>query len=116
MRDFSEEFKLRLRKINELNKPKTKPLDEKGEKLYNIHKRSLPVGIDDIVVMRVTKAEAEFLLNHRSECSQTPLLTPQSYQHDDKDSKTIIYYDIIPVDATPRERNVYYNKRPFVKE
>lgn len=73
---------------------------------FNIHKRSLPVGIDKVVVFGVTRHEAERWIEGR--------LKTRLYHHDDKNSKTLIYYDVIPVDAQPRERSIYYNPGPIV--
>ena len=75
---------------------------------YNIHKRSLPVGIDKIIVFGVTKEDAEWWL----ECK----LKPKCYENGPDDSKTLIYYDIVPVDATPKERSIYYNMHPVTTE
>lgn len=102
MRDFQKELQ---RIIDGASNPEEiKPL----EKLYNIHKRSLPVGIDKIVIYNTTKKQAVKLLDG--------VLKAKCYQHDDKDSKTVIYYDVIPVNAKPKERSIYFNERPIVIE
>lgn len=71
------------------------------ERMYNIHKRSLPVGIDKIVYFNVPLKTANML------CDK--FLVSKSYTDVTLNTKTLIYYDIIPVDAVPREKNVYYN-------
>lgn len=84
------------------------PKAEPPVKRFNIHKRSLPPGIDKVVVLAVTKAEAAWWVEH--------VLKTKSYQDDTRDTKTLIYFDVVPVDATPRERSIYHNPRPFVAE
>ena len=76
--------------------------------LYNVHKRSLPVGIDNIVLFSVSKKEAHWWIENK--------LRTRAYQDDTSDSKTVIYYDIIPVGAKPKERSVYYNPLPVCNE
>lgn len=89
---------------------------ELSVRFYNIHKRSLPPGIDKVVVINVTKEEAEFILNHISEKRKIALLKPRAYQDDSEDSKTLIYYDILPVNAKPNERSIYYNSDTITTE
>lgn len=94
--------------------PPVKREESKAEppiKRFDVHKRSLPVGnppLDKIVVFAVTKAEAEWWINH--------ILKAKSYQDDERDLKTLIYYDAVPVDAQPKERSIYYNPRPVITE
>lgn len=71
------------------------------ERMYNIHKRSLPPGIDRIVYFNVELKTANML------CEK--FLVSKSYTDVIRNTKTLIYYDIIPVDAVPREKNIYYN-------
>lgn len=89
-------------------KKEEKPVTEKKVRLFNIYKRSLPPGLDKLVVFGVTKEEAEMLLAHVS-ANRIALLAAKSYQEDDKETKTIVYYDMIPVDAKPHERSIYFN-------
>lgn len=70
-------------------------------KLYTIHKRSLPVGLDKIVVFGITKTEAEWLVGS--------VLKSRCYENGPDDSKTLIYFDILPLNATPKEHSVYHN-------
>lgn len=85
-----------------------KEFTEKQVKLFNIYKRSLPPGLDKIVVFNVTKEEAETLLNHVS-FNRIHLMADKSYQDDARETKTIVYYDMIPVNAEPHERNIFFN-------
>lgn len=122
MAETWEQTKARLKKqginlskdIVTITPPKPKyeePKTEPPVKRYNIHKRSLPVGhppLDKIVVFSVTKSEAEWWINHR--------LKAKCFQDDDRDLKTLIYYDAVPIDAQPIERSIYYNPRPVISE
>lgn len=86
-------------------------IEERLVKRFNIHKRSLPIGnppLDKIVVFAVTKAEAEWWINR--------ILIAKAYHDEVENTKTMIYYDAIPVDAQPNERNVYYNPKNFTSE
>lgn len=118
MSETWEETKQRLKKEKGLkiyNERKTFFVsDEKVKeplvvlKLFNIHKRSLPPGIDIIVVYNVTKKESEWWVEN--------ILKAKCYQNEDSDSKTLIYYDVIPVDAKPHERSIYHNEEQITIE
>lgn len=118
MSETWEQTKARLKKQGiELSQPlviEHKPVRHEKEEIpvnvkrYNIHKRSLPVGIDTIVVFGVTKEDAEWWVGTK--------LKTKCYENGADDSKTLIYYDIIPVDATPKEKNIYYNMLPVTTE
>jgi len=111
MDNFLEEQLKRLKSISEnidlgpvIEEIKQISKESKKElfvRKYNIHKRSLPVGIDKIVVFNVTKEVAEWLTEKR--------LKSKIFFNDPDDSKTVIYYDIVPVDATPKEKSVFHN-------
>lgn len=114
--NFLEKFKERIRAIDSPEvvmvtpKKEERPtVVEKAVKLFNIYKRSLPPGLDKVVVFNVTKEEAEMLLEHISAKHKIRLLGEKVYHDDARDSKTIVYYDIIPADAKPHERNIYFN-------
>jgi len=61
-----------------------------GEKLYNIHRRSLPVGVDKIVIMGVTYKEGQALLEHHLK----PKVIHKLSKNQVKVLKTI-YYQLI---------------------
>lgn len=115
--DFLKEFKKRMKAIDNpqpeievIAKPRYDAVPkEKVIKLFNIYKRSLPPGLDQVVVFNVTKEEAEMLLAHISGINKIPLLRSRSYQDDARDTKTVVYYDVIPVGATPKEQSIYFN-------
>lgn len=91
------------RPVEQERKPKSKR--------YNVHKRSLPVGVpplDRIVFFNVSKREAEMLVEK--------FLKTKCYEDDARGTKTVIYYDMIPVDAQPRERSIYFNEGPLTRE
>lgn len=112
-RDFVAELKARIRKLDAPPQPpKAEPQREEPQvKRFNVHKRSLPVGnppLDKVVVFAVTKVEAEWWINHR--------LRAKCYQDDARETKTLIYFDAVPVDAEPREKSIYFNPRPAISE
>src|SRR3990167_712963 len=125
MAETWEETKARLKKqginlqtdivVIEPPKPPTARREERKPeppvKLYNIHKRSLPIGnppLDKIVVFGVTKLEAEWWVEYK--------LKTKCYEYGPDDSKTLIYFDIIPDGATPKERSIYFNAPPLTTE
>lgn len=120
MAETWEETKARLKKqgiynndvvVIEPPKPPVKKEERKPEppvKRFNIHKRSLPVGIDKVVVFGVTKEEAEWWVENK--------LKTKCYQNEPDDSKTLIYFDVIPEGATPREKSIYFNTHPVTTE
>lgn len=77
------------------------PVKPKTVRLFNIHKRSLPPGIDTVVLIGLTRDEAETWLNDK--------LKARVFNDDARDSKTLIYYDMLPQDASPVERSIYFN-------
>lgn len=91
--------------------PKQMPERPMRGKRFNVHKRSLPLGVppmDKIVFFNVSRKEAELIV--------AKFLKTKCYEDDARQTKTVIYYDIIPVDATPRERSIYFNAGPITKE
>lgn len=97
MRDFQKELRDRFRKVD---KPIVKVVTASSQ-LYNIHKRSLPPGIDKVLVIGVTKTEGEWWVNN--------VLKAKVYTDDSRNGKTLVYYDLIPQGASPRERSIYFN-------
>ena len=107
--DFAKEFRQRIKLVDEIidNRP-IKLLKYSKKQRFNIHKRSLPPGIDTIVVYNVSKENAEWLMEKK--------LKLKMFTDDSRETKTYIFYEAIPVDATPRERNIYFNPKPLVLE
>ncbi len=99
-RDFGAELKQIIQNVNHV-----KPL---AVVRYNIHKRSLPVGLDKVVVFDVTRSEALWWIEHR--------LQSVVYFNEITESKQIIYYDVVPTDATNEEKSVFYNVETSKKE
>lgn len=112
MTDFLAKFKRICATIDAppvLEPPKdAEPAPEPIQRRYNIHKRSLPVGIDKIVFFNLKKAHAEKLVSG--------LLKTKIYHNAPDENTTLIYFDIVPVNATPRERSIYYNMGPVTRE
>lgn len=109
MTDFLAKFKKICATVDKPDVPTVREEQKEGTiKRYNIHKRSLPVGIDKIVFFNVTKARAESLVNG--------LLKTRVYHNAPDDNTTLIYFDVVPVDAMPRERSIYHNTKPVTRD
>lgn len=85
-----------------------KSVKESYTRLFNIYKRSLPPGLDKLILIGLTRYEAERWLAEK--------LKAKVFTDDARESKTLIYYDMLPQDATPRERSIYFNPRPVTQE
>ena len=110
MESYLDKFNLRLKQMNEVELPPAPPPVPSDGRKYNIHKRSLPVGIDVIVVYNIeSKKEAEYMINNTRDRKGKQVFGSKVYTDDSRDSKTLIYFDIIPTDATPKERSIYFN-------
>lgn len=112
-RDFAKEFKDKCKSIDTPVQVKETIKRDLAGRYYNIHKRSLPIGIDKVVMMGLTKQQAIQIIE------QTLKAKAYHEQIEDKDgqlieSKTLIYYDMIPEDAEPFERSIFYNTRPVI--
>lgn len=101
-RDFVAELKSIIQKVDATASVRVPELKVRR---YNIHKRSLPAfpRLDKIVIFDVTKEEADWWLEHR--------LQPVVYLEEPTEAKRLIYYDIIPTDATEEERSIYYHDK-----
>jgi hypothetical protein len=82
--NFSERFKEICKEIKR-NIPNPEEEPPRPAVLHNIHKRSLPVGLDRPVMFGLAKEEAQYLLKHYL---KTKVITT-----DERDS--IIYYDVV---------------------
>ncbi len=129
--DFVAEFKRRAKVID--NTPAvveavvTEPAvaaivpikqDEPSEPLFNVHKRSLPVQnppLDKVVLFNVTKTEFEALKTNREDKYFLKDLKGQCQTRVDERSESLIYYDLVPVNATAAERSIYYNPQEIIK-
>ncbi len=72
--------------------------------LYNIYKRSVPLGMDKIVVSGCLRHEADkdILRLIHGEAKR---------RRDEINPETFYYFDIVPMNATEAERGLYYNPR-----
>lgn len=86
-RDFLGEFKAAIRKIDVIVE---RPVAE--VELFNIHKRSLPVGVDKPVFYNVTREAAKKLFDV---VLKTKMI-----------DSVIYYYDLIPIGTI---RDVFWN-------
>jgi hypothetical protein len=111
MRDFQKEMKDIFSRHPENVREFYQELEKvipKPQRLFNIHKRSLPVGIDQILFVGLLRKEAEETIRR--------FLKTKIYFDEVKESKTIIYFDIVPQDASPKERSIFYNTMELLKE
>ncbi len=76
--------------------------------LYNIHKRSVPIGVDKIVVVGVTKQEAMEETNR--------LINREIVRRNNTNEPLFYIFDTVPVNATDAEKSVYYNPEQLIKE
>ncbi len=105
---FLEKQLLRLKAVANDNpeKPEAtceliKEMIEQIEPRFNVHKRSLPVETDKVVLFNVPYTEAkEWLEKLKSK-------TVGGYPK-------VFYYDIVPVTPVDNQESVFYNPRPFV--
>lgn len=102
--------------ISEPVPPPPSAREDSEEQLYNVHKRSLPPGIDKIVLFNVTKQEYLDLSLNRVDKELMKDLKGQCSLAFDEEKKQWFYYDLVPVDATADQRSIYYNSGPITKE
>lgn len=81
---------------------KVKTIKKNEGTLYNIHKRSIPVSIDKVVVLGVTKAEADLEVKR--------LIEKERIRRNQTNEDIFFFFDIISVEATPEEKSIFYNE------
>jgi len=109
--DWKTEYDKRMKAVNDsiwTTKPKTitktKVVDKKvSESLYNIHKRSLPVGLDKPIAFNLTEKEAD---NWIKDYTHTQLTKVRG-----GDVKMVIYFDKVKQDE--QSHTVYENNKSF---
>jgi hypothetical protein len=120
MKSFSEQFRDNCNKIKEeLNKPKiettiikfpgkveTKPNKVVPNVLYNIHKRSLPIGEDKPVVFNLNERDADNWIKQK--------LKPKLIENQITGKKKAYYYDKVRQDG--HKSGLFDNDVPLIKE
>ncbi len=96
-RDFVAELKRICQPINDITV---------YEKLYNIHKRSLPAEVDKIVIMGVTLTEAQGEIYR--------LVKKEQKQRAKNPEGPIFYFDVVPMEATNKELDIFYNPNKLI--
>lgn len=105
MRNFVAELKSFIQSIDEpTDMPRYEARKPKSKK-YNIHKRSLPAGVDIPIFFGVTKNESELLISQ--------FLKSKVLVDEQKDKTSVLYYDVIATDAPVEEYNIFFNDRPL---
>jgi len=89
----------------ELEKALKKALESTIPKLYNIHKRSLPVGLDKPVAWHFTRLQAIEFIEKR--------LKAKEYIDEHTNRPIVIYYDIVRQDGY--KSGIYDNDSDIVK-
>ena len=117
-RDFLAEFRANVKVIdqtfneviNKTHEDINKTIKrEQAEKYYNVHKRSLPVGLDKVVFVGLTKDEAYRMINDILKPRIQRKRTTDIYGSTEESGETVVYYDAVPENATNEEKSVYYN-------
>lgn len=101
--DSLVEFTNELRNSLPIPEIKRRQIVERAEgTLYNIHKRSLPVGIDKIVFIGLLRSEADKEI--------LKLIYKESKRRNEENNNQFFYFDIIPIESTENEQSIYYNE------
>ena len=74
--------------------------------LYNIHKRSIPIGLDKAVVIGLTEDESDLELIR--------LIKKEDTRRKNDSSGVFFYFDVLPVNPRPEEMSIYYNDSQVV--
>lgn len=76
--------------------------------LYNIHKRSLPAGVDKVVLIGLTQDDIN--------TSMVRLIQRETKRRNEENTEVFYYFDAVPLDASDDEESIYYNQRPLLLE
>lgn len=105
------EFLRRWDEICKFDKEPVKPTvfseAKSQEKLYNLYKRSVPPGINKLVLMNVPYKDA---------IKVGTVLNKMEIKRREKGKVEKIYFDMVPSDASFEEQSIYWNPKEFVKE
>lgn len=109
--DIYKKFKVEVPTPPKPNKRPTQPILERSrggpEPLYNIHKRSLPVGLDRIVGWGFTMKQAKKHIARHHKVKSLPLERHQEV-------RTVVYYDVIHQDDEGGD--IYKNSVELIQE
>lgn len=88
-----------------------------GVRRFNIHRRSLPIGVDKIVLFSLPSKEvAEKVIEKTVNRAGHQVFNTKLYINEPDQTKTYIFYEAVPEDATPEERSVFHNPSQVTKE
>jgi hypothetical protein len=102
--DIEAEIHALVDKPCNYKQPKAQPAKE-ASAYYNIQKRSLPPGLDQTIVYRVTKDEADLWKR---------MLKAKIISYEDHGPRTVHYYDVVRDDGY--KAGIYENDVAIVKE
>lgn len=75
------------------------------DRLYNVHKRSVPISLDRIVAWGLTKIQAAQMVER--------LAKKERKRRENEGMEVVFLYDIVPVWPTEREKSIFYNEGPL---
>lgn len=103
---WTDKFKESIKRIDkELESLPSVEEEPRKIQYYNIHKRTLPIGVDMPVMFRLTLEEAKQALD---------VYKPKTVTHED--TTILVFYDMVKSDALPVEQSVFYNEGPIMRE
>ena len=108
--NFSEKFKEICDEIRSTLpvKVEIEPMEytpDKPRVLYNIHKRSLPTGLDKVVMVGLTREDADWIISRKFKAKVIET---------EDGTNQIIYYDAISEDS--ELRGLFDNPKQVIKE
>ncbi len=71
------------------------------EKLYDIHKRSIPIGVDKVVAIGLVQEDVNPMMER--------LIKKEERRRMNEPDKLWYYYDPVVVNATNKEKSIFYN-------
>lgn len=119
MSETWEQTKARLRKqgiavkepVIEPPKPRyEEPKEEPAEPRFDLRRVVLPGGQTDYVILNATKKDIQFWLDHPRRFKQRDFKSPI------EGIEPIVFYEPVPVNASPAEKSIYYNPRPVITD
>lgn len=109
-RNFTAELRSFITTLDKPAVPASTEEEKPKARRYNIHRRSLPPGVDIKVLFGIfSKQLAEDIIENATDYSGVRLF--KSVVTD----KGVIFYEPVPMDATERERSPFHNEGPITK-
>lgn len=105
LQDFVNDLKDEVFKVMPMPKA-GRVVERPADQLYNIHKRSMPIATDKVVLIGLKREDAdkELLKLLRRENKRRNEMSPR------EDMQVFYYFDVVPQDCTAEEKSIYYNE------